>query len=706
MQLFGDAMAGEKAPRYFFSCRGDNDLYQVLNGSGANYPRYDNPAAAVKAAIEGSAVLILADGYPEKPTVVEPSVFDEAAKKKLRLYVEFPGSLPDMPLGKLKQDRLLRGVVTDDIFGESLRPMRIVGINGCRYVSLEAKKPHLVLAKVAGVDTAVFGLKDSPTESLLFDHPRGDLLVAATKLSNFVAGRYMPEDAWRAIWQTILKRLQPEATVADLRWTPTVRPSYGRDEPLPADVEYQALRRSTEWLTKNRMLRHPAWPKELLDRSFHYLTLLDMPPRDCPEGNGSLGILEGFSSTIRADGSQPMRYAVRNDCMGETAMQLALDAAARRPQAEQRATAQIAVNLIDYIYDKSGLATGYRLDPNNPACGLVGWELDCSDGYWGDDNARSALGALTVSALRKENRWNDAIARNLLGNLRTTGVYGFRVECLRDAELKRDGWKYYWRGDHVKHSPHMEAWLWPYFLWAYEKTHFEPFLTRSETAARMLMKAYPNWFWVDRSGAIERARALMPLAWLVRVKDTPEHRQWLHKIAEDLIALQDSSGAIRETIGDDGAGTPSNAAYGTEETSLIQANGDAVADMLYTCNFALIGLHEAAAATGDKFYSDAEDKLAKFLCRIQLRSEKHPELDGAWYRAFNFRNWDYWASNSDWEWGPWCTETGWTQPWIAGTLALRQMKTSLWDIVKQAEISKDFDKFRQQMLPDEMLKGN
>lgn len=196
-------------------------------------------------------------------------------------------------------------------------------------------------------------------------------------------------------------------------------------------------------------------------------------------------------------------------------------------------------------------------------------------------------------------------------------------------------------------------------------------------------------------------RALLPLAWLVRVHDTPEHRRWLRRVAGDLVALEDRCGAIREIIGGSGQGTTSNAEYGTCETSLIQANGDPVCDMLYTCNFALIGLHEAAAATGDRFYADAEEKLARFLCRIQIRSEAHPELDGAWYRAFNFHNWEYWASNADWEWGPWSIEAGWTQPWIAGTLALRHGKTSLWNLIQQVEISKNFDRLRQQMLPDE-----
>ena len=71
----------------------------------------------------------------------------------------------------------------------------------------------------------------------------------------------MPQEAWRAIWRTILARLQPGAAPPALAWTPTVRPSYGRDEPLPADVELQALHRSADWITKSRILRHPKWPQ-------------------------------------------------------------------------------------------------------------------------------------------------------------------------------------------------------------------------------------------------------------------------------------------------------------------------------------------------------------------------------------------------------------------------------------------------------------
>lgn len=705
------AQAADPSGRFHFVCRADNDLYAALRAGRSDYPRYEDAAAAVKAATLGSAVLILADEYPDKQTAIAPTILADATAKQLHLYVEFPANLPDTPVGAPKEDRLLRGVVVTEVFGAALPPMRIVGLNACRYVSVEAKDAHLVLARVAGVDTAVFGLENTPTIPLLFDHPRGNLLVATTKLSHFVTGRYMPDAAWHTIWQTILHRLQPDAPPAVLKWTPTVRPSYGRDEALPANAELQALHRSADWIIHSRVLRHPRWPQEALDWALHYNTVREKPADDWPAGDGSLGTLEGYSSTIRADGSQPMRYAVRNDNMCEVAMLMALDAATR-PRPENR---EIAARLLDYVFLTSGLAGGERKNPVSPEYGLIGWSHDLPGHYWSDDGARGILSLLAVSALLKERApssqpagvsfsLGDALARDVLANFRTTGLYGFREDCVLAADLQKHGWQHYWNARTIRYSPHYVGWIWAGYLWAYEQTRFEPFMARTENALRMLMQAYPDrWYWTNRSGAIERARALLPLAWLVRVSDTPEHREWLRRVARDLIALQDRSGAIREIIGDGSHGTLTNAEYGTCETSLIQTNGDPIADLLYTCNFAFIGLHEAAAATGEPMYVEAEDRLAKFLCRIQIRSAAHPELDGAWYRGFDFGKWEYWASNADWEWGPWCTETGWTQPWIAGTMALRHLKTSLWDLAGQADLGGDFDALRRQMLPDDVL---
>lgn len=219
----------------------------------------------------------------------------------------------------------------------------------------------------------------------------------------------------------------------------------------------------------------------------------------------------------------------------------------------------------------------------------------------------------------------------------------------------------------------------------------------------MTIAAYPNkWRWTNGLQQ-ERARLLLPLAWLIRVDDKPDHRQWLKQIAEDLLALQDECGAIREEIGSGAQGLfgppRSNASYGTSEAPLIQENGDPVCDLLYTSNFAFVGLHEAAAATGDTFYLKAEDKLAEFLCRIQVRSSVHPELDGAWFRSFDFKLWDYWASNADWGWGVCSIESGWTQAWISSLFALRHLKTSFWDLTANSRVGRHMAKLLPVLLP-------
>ncbi|NIA28585.1 MAG: hypothetical protein GWP06_01570 [Actinobacteria bacterium] len=201
---------------------------------------------------------------------------------------------------------------------------------------------------------------------------------------------------------------------------------------------------------------------------------------------------------------------------------------------------------------------------------------------------------------------------------------------------------------------------------------------------------------------------ILPLAWLVRLEDTAEHRKWLYQIVDDLLAFQDKSGAIREDLGDVGHGkyapSKSNAAYGTNEAPLIQENGDPVADMLYTSNFAFCSLTEAAAATGDERIKRAVKKLADFMVRIQVRSETHPELDGAWYRGFDFNRWEYWASNADAGWGVWCTETGWTQGWIASMLMMYELNSNVWDFSADSKIADHFEMYREKMLPGRLFK--
>ena len=261
----------------------------------------------------------------------------------------------------------------------------------------------------------------------------------------------------------------------------------------------------------------------------------------------------------------------------------------------------------------------------------------------------------------------------------------------------------------IHYAPHYQAWIWATYLWLYDKTGYEPLLTRTRAAIEKMMLAYPHaWRWTNGIQQ-ERGRMLLTLAWLIRVDDTARHREWLRRIAADMRACQHATGAIREELGPRGNGSfrppRSNAEYGTNEASLIQANGDAAADLLYTCNFAFLGLHEAAAATGEKEYRDMAARLAEFLIRIQVKSDAHPELDGAWFRAFDFERWEYWGSNADHGWGAWSVEVGWTQAWIPTVLSMRELDVNLWELTARSGIARHWDNVRQVMLPESGFEG-
>ena len=699
------AVASAATPRLLLRCAADNDLFRALQASGFSCERVDSDRVAVDRAAEGGAVMILADGYPDRTTVVEPATFEAAARKKLRLFVEYPATLPGMDVGAPRAARIERAVVQTDFFGPSLPRLRILAINDLHLVSAQVDSAHLVAARVAGFDTAVFGLPKS-NAPLLFELPGGRALVATTKLSHFVTGRYAPQDAWQALWAGVLAWLCPDTKLPALTWTPAVRPSFGRDEPLPIDAEQRAADRGGEWFVRSKLLLHPSRAAEA-DRAAQGGGQVTSPPTDAPVGDGTLGILEAPLSVIRSDGSQMQSVARRGDCHAESAMALAFSAKLRGDIAK----GTVARNLLNFYYFTSDARKRERADPGHGAYGLIAWG---TSGNWlvanyGDDNARLLMGTMATAALLNETAWDEAMTMCLLANLRTTGRLGFRGDRIDIPELSRKGWKPYFTGSPVSYSPHMEAYLWACYLWAYRQTGYELFYARAENALRMTMAKYPKgWRWTNGL-AQERARILLPLAWLVRVKDTPEHREWLRRAVDGLLELQDECGAIREELGPPGQGMfpppASNEAYGRHEAPLIQRNGDPVCDLLYTVNFAFLGLHEAAAATGDARVRAAEDRLAQFLCRIQIRSETHPVLDGGWFRAFDYRRWEAWGSNADAGWGAWAIESGWTQGWIVSVLSMRRMETSLWDLTKKVDVASHFERLRRQMLPDDVVRS-
>ena len=183
---------------------------------------------------------------------------------------------------------------------------------------------------------------------------------------------------------------------------------------------------------------------------------------------------------------------------------------------------------------------------------------------------------------------------------------------MEEPQILEKGWQFFNDRDYTNPHPHYESWMWACYLWLYNKTGFKPLLDKAKSGIRITMEAYPDkWSWTNGIQQ-ERARMILPLAWLVRVEDTAEHRQWLDAVVRKLLENQMECGAIREELGAEGTGqfggAKSNRDYGQTAAPLIAVNGDPVSDMLYTSNFAFFALNEAAHATGNADYNIAVEK--------------------------------------------------------------------------------------------------
>ena len=112
--------AKEKPMPLVFACEATNDLFRTAVACGVPCARTESPAQAVETAPEGAGVLLLADRYPTRPLAVPGEVLAAAARKRLRLYMEFPEALPEREVGKSATHRFERAVVSSDFFGNGL----------------------------------------------------------------------------------------------------------------------------------------------------------------------------------------------------------------------------------------------------------------------------------------------------------------------------------------------------------------------------------------------------------------------------------------------------------------------------------------------------------------------------------------------------------------------------------------------------------
>ena len=395
--VFLTTTVAQAAEPLMISCRADNDLAIVLEQNGVAFTRVDTAAQAVHDAARGSGVLILADGYPQATTPIDATVFQSAAEKQLRLYVEFPAMLPDLELG---QPAFLatgpynaiveRTVVSSDAFGPALAQAAHPGIQGLSLPARRGAQPRTWSWHASRAMTRRYMAclrRPIPSSSSIRAGTYWCRRPSSASLSLDVTRRPKPGHTCGSM---ILQWLQPGTAAPLLTWTATVRPMYQRGDALPDDAQQIAARRGIEYYGKSRLYIHPA------GRPIR--AMIRCPPigRKATGRTASASVISPSASF--SDGSQAVSRTVRADCNLEAAMGLACGVALLNDPAYMEKVQ--ALN--DLIFFKSIICGGPRSDPKSPSYGLIGGSEQSPGLYWGDDNARALLSAMAAAALLRD----------------------------------------------------------------------------------------------------------------------------------------------------------------------------------------------------------------------------------------------------------------------------------------------------------------
>lgn len=153
--LSGLALPIHANPHITFCGSESNDLYLLLKKQDIALQHSASIEDAIRNAKRKTAIIIVADNYPDHRVKIYPKTYKEAQQKGLRLYVEYPDFIPGYPQNTIQiVGNLERGVVTSDFFGNSLPAMSLLGINDCHLYPINVSEPLISFAKVAGFDKA------------------------------------------------------------------------------------------------------------------------------------------------------------------------------------------------------------------------------------------------------------------------------------------------------------------------------------------------------------------------------------------------------------------------------------------------------------------------------------------------------------------------------------------------------------------------
>ncbi|MBQ8740230.1 MAG: hypothetical protein IJY79_01610, partial [Clostridia bacterium] len=442
-----------------------NDLLTTLQSNYNSVKHYTTLDAAINAAKANGTkgIMVLADTYPNSPTTISDSQATKINNLGVCLYVEYPNNNTNLGITGYNDTDVMgydRAIVKDaDATG--MEKNSLLYVHGAKFVMKKnISNSWLVSATVAGYDRADFGLTDCDPYSLLELNSSGTVLIASTKLSQFITARYAPYERWQKLWLSIISWVS-QTKVTDIEWTPSMYATYGKTEALSANAYQDAVNLNVQWYIKNMM-----------------------------SADGTPGIYQSYNSGNNFDvyGDQSLNMGIRADCNGESIGAIALAGSLLNNQEYKN----IARNTIDWMLGEAQMANGDRANPSSSQYGLLSWYNDQRylKNYYGDDNAKAIIGLILGAVALDTDEYDQRILEAIIANFRTTGKYGFRGAMLNGSDLDSKGWESYFNGTTKNYASHFEALIWACYLWAYDQTGYEPLLLRTETALTMMMDSY------------------------------------------------------------------------------------------------------------------------------------------------------------------------------------------------------------------------
>jgi hypothetical protein len=225
-------------------------------------------------------------------------------------------------------------------------------------------------------------------------------------------------------------------------------------------------------------------------------------------------------------------------------------------------------------------------------------------------------------------------------HLRITGANGVRTPRVTIQELTPDYRRALAEGESDVISGHFNSSYSGALLLAYRQTGIEVFKRAGVRGLETLMEHYPETY-REHSETQEYCRLVSPLAWLYWVTGEKKHRDWVYRVVEDLQRFKNPLGGYNEW---DTGYKAFRSRMASEECSLLTENGDQVTDLLYSLNWLPTGLMQAYFVTGDLYFKQQWEDLARFMLSVQIHSN-NPLINGAWARAFDVeKNGNLWAA--------------------------------------------------------------